>query len=632
MPGPGDTTRGGPGDPGGYFLEGSASWTRWWAFNREPFLAELRYRGAGDVMAMPLGGERRTGSLPGLSEQKVFTEVVPMLQERLSSTRDLDLAVGCLLALGKIGEAPKEYLQAADAISVEASILPRLKDANERVRDAAVIALGLVGGPRSTTLLAALVDGRDEGKKALGGGRIDERTRAFAAYALGLVGHHSRRHSERTFVVEHLLQVAEVHAKDTEVAAAAILGIGWAPLPFDVPETGDEAPPAGQEATVRRLLALFDADSTDLRARSQAPVAIARLTRANVGSPENSHDVLAVAAAQEELRQRMLARFTLALSLRSGEKNATVREGVCQALGLLVEPRADGRDRDAIERLLQVAKEGQEREGGLALLALARIAGRAGTDVESVRGAVAQDLAGLFRGLASEGKASQRPWAALALGLFEHLRHGAGASASLQNRALLMKELGDAVSPEGKSAAAVALALAGDDEGTGTLVKGLTTGSFSVRGLFATSLALLQAHGAVDALQDVAADPLVAPQVLREASIALALLKDDDLVELLVTRLARARLMPERIAALQGLAWCNDPGAVPALLYVMREDRIGKRKIDDTSRAFAAAALGAICSNRSLPWNAHLALDVTWSAAPPTLTNERDGGGVLDLF
>ena len=90
--------------------------------------------------------------------------------------------------------------------------------------------------------------------------------------------------------------------------------------------------------------------------------------------------------------------------------------------------------------------------------------------------------------------------------------------------------------------------------------------------------------------------------------------------------------MPERIAALQGLAWCNDLRAVPTLLRVLREEHIGKRSIDDTSRAFAAAALGALCSRHSLPWNAHLALDITWNEAPPSLTSPRKGGGVLDLF
>ena len=117
----------------------------------------------------------------------------------------------------------------------------------------------------------------------------------------------------------------------------------------------------------------------------------------------------------------------------------------------------------------------------------------------------------------------------------------------------------------------------------------------------------------------------------REASISLALLHADSLVGLLWGNFTQAELMPERIAALQGLAWCNDLRAVPNLLYVLRKP-IGMRSIDDTSRAFAAAALGALCSRRSLPWNAHLALDITWNDAPPSLTSPRNGGGVLDLF
>jgi hypothetical protein len=614
-------------------LEGSASWTRWWAFNREPFLAEIRRPGAGDVQAMPLGGARTTGALPGLSETKVFTEVVPMLQARLEKTRDLDLAVGCLLALGKIGEAPRALIREHELTSVESSIRPRLKHPNERVRDAAVIAMGLVGGPRSTALLTAVVDELDEAKKALGGGRIDQRTRAFATYALGLIGHHSRRPSERTFVVRHLLSVAEAHAKDTEISAAAIISLGWSPLPFERPSADPETAPTGQEATIRRLLALYDSDATDLRARCQLPVAIARLVEARVG-PDSSRavDVLAIAVAREELRKEVLQRFTLALGERGGEKNALVREGVAQALGLITQPRSDGADRDATERLIRTAKNGQEREAGLAILALSRVASRGGLEKEGEAASIADDLTKTFAELASNGSASQRPWATLALGLFEHSRAAAGGAASLRNRAVLSRQLEKAVSPEGTGAAAIGLGLAGNDEAGPALTRGLVTGAFTVRGLFATALALLQSESAISSLRSVAANSLVAPTVLREASISLALLDDDELVELLVSKLARARFMPERLAALQGLAWCNDPSAVPALLFVMREDRIGKRKIDDTSRAFAAAALGAICSRRSLPWNAHLALDITWSASPPSLTDERDGGGVLDLF
>ncbi len=631
MPGPGDTTRGGPGDLGGQFIGGSASWTRWWAFNREPFLAELRMSGSGRAMAMPLQGERPTTSIPGLSQRKVFEEVVPMLQGHLEDTRDNDLAVGCLLALGKIGEAPHGLAKELELTSVESSILPRLKDSNERVRDAAVISLGLVGGPKAAALLASIVQGLDEGKKAVGGRRVDERTQAFATYALGLVAHHTRRPSERTFIVSHLLKIAEEHYKHTELAAAAVISLGWAPLPLAPKPAGQKGAASGQELTIRRLYALYVEDGTDLRARAHIPVAIARLIQAEAGTPD-PQAALAIAARREQLRLEFVGRFAAGLAARGGDKVVSAREGLALALGLLTEPRPDGPDREAMDRLLDLTKKGQDREGGLASIALARIAARAGADRESARAEMARGITGALAELAVNGNGSQRPWATLSLGLYERAVIAAGAPPSLKHRALLRDRLEDAASPEAASAAGMALGLASDEEAIPEVTRGLSGGDYTVRGLYATALALLEATTSIQTLRDIAADDLVAPVVLREVSITLALLRDDFLVELLVGKLARARFMPERIAALQGLAWCNDPGAVPALLYVMREKRIGRRKIDDTSRAFAAAALGAVCSRRSLPWNAHLALDVNWNAAPPSLTHARNGGGVLDLF
>ncbi|MEM8713876.1 MAG: hypothetical protein AAGG01_23275, partial [Planctomycetota bacterium] len=576
--------------------------------------------------------------LPGLDRKRVHTEAVPLMIQRLEETRDLDLAVGCLLALGKIGEAPRDLARAEGLASVEAAVSARLTDANERVRDASILALGLVGGPRASTTLAEIAAGLPEGRKALGGGRIDSRSRAFGAYALGLIGHHSRRPSERTFVVGQLLDLAFAEARDTELATAAIVSLGWAPLPFEArleASGSDDVLPQlrGQEATVRRLLQLYFSDETDLRARAQAPAAIARLVLTDPGSATRTpQEVLTIATQREELRREVLRLFTDRLRARGGERNASIREGLAQALGLLTVPSADGVDRDAIEQLIATAQKGQEREAGLALLSLARVATRAGADTETERATVSRGIADELGRTVREGSASARPWATLGLGIYEHGIRLRGGTTPAKYRSELARRFDKAVSPEESGAAAIALGLAADPSLTDKLTRGLVTGAFNVRGQFALSLALTGVTEAIGTLQSVAANTLLAPSLLRDASIALALLRDDSLVELLVSRLAQARLMGERIAALKALAWSSDPTALSALLYVLREPRIGKRRIDDTSRAFAAAALGAIASRRSLPWNAHLALDITWSAAPPTRPGVRDGGGVRDRF
>ncbi len=632
FPSPGDPTSGGPGDLGQYFQSGGSGWTYWWSFNRDPFLAEVREPGSGKVAAALLNGERPTRSPLGVDQRRVHREVVPLLQERLAKTRDNDLAVGCIIALGKIGEAPRAVAKELEELTtVESSIRARLADSNTSVRNTAILALGLVGGPRATALLTAILEEDAAGEKALGVARIDRQDRTSALYALGLVGHRTRRHSERTFIVGRLLDAAEEDKDESALAVAAVLGLAWAPLPFDVTPLATEAEPRGQEKTIRRLLALYGDRKSAVNVRAQIPVAVARLLQSDSGL-EDPDQSLPLAALRERLRLEIVSAFLDDLALRGGEKNPLVLQGLVQAVGLLAQPRADGPDRDAIERLVEMGQESQGWEAGLTRIALARIAAKAGTDTQSVRGEIAAEIVQGLRDDCTEGRNAHRPWATVALGLYEDAILRAGGSPSLKTRSVLVKQLRKGVSPALMGAASVALGLAQHQEVQRDLIKGLDSGAFMVRGLMSTSLALMGARGAQVPLRRVINEEPASPTFLRAASVSLALFHDEGLVELLVGKLARTRVMEERIAALGGLAWCNDPGAVPALLYVVREKRIGTRVIDDKSRAFAAAALGALCSGDSLPWNTHLALDLTWNAAPPSLTNARKGGGVLDLF
>ncbi len=631
LPDPGAPGSGGPNDLGQYFQGGGSGWTLWWTFNRDPFLAELREPGSGNVIAMPLNGARTTTGPKGLDVNRVHREVVPLLQERLAKTRDIDLAVGCLIAMGKIGEAPRELAKEHELTPVESSIRARLKDGSRPVRNTALLALGLVGGPRATALLASIVEGSTEGKKALGVARIERVGKAYAIYALGLVGHRTRRHSERTLVVSRLLQALESEPEESEYGVAAVLSLGWAPLPLEVAPVPSDAEPRGQENTIRRLLALFEGRKTNVFIRAHIPVAIARLIQSDSGL-EDSANALPHAALRERLRLEFVGRFEQGLAQRGGDKSPLAREGLIQALGLLVEPRPDGPDRNAIERLVEIGETSVSWGGALTRVALARVAIRAGTDTTSSRGEIAAAIVERLRNDCTRGRNIHRPWATLALGLFEDAIQSAGGAPSLETRDVLEKQLRKGVSPASTAAASIALGLARDQEVKDELIKGLESGEFMVRGLMSTSLAFMGARDAQIHLRNVIAEKLVNPTFLRSAATALALFHDEGLVELLVGKLARSRFMSERVAALGGLAWSNDPGAIPALLYVVREKRIGSRVIDDKSRAFAAAALGTLCSGSSLPWNSHLALDLTWTATPPSLTDEREGGGVLDLF
>ena len=636
-PGPGDASRGGPGDQGGVVVTDNASWARWWAFNRDPYLVRVLSPAAVPIQPAPLGQPAPVPHPSRPANARLYGEVVPALLDLLErSGRDLDVQGAVLLALGKIGEAPAAYVRGlgdGDPIPPRLGevIKERLDAPNETVQNLAVLALGLLGEAEHEELLTDVALGTKAGRKALGGGRIDRRTRAFATYALANIGARTHRAVQRQVVSQQLLRVLEEAADDTDIATAAVIGAGLCPTPFDDEEPLSEERPGRGRALAALLEALNDR-GTDDRARAQIPVALARLVtaRASAGAdpPER-------AAARESLRLRVVE---ACLGLLTAKRDALpgVRQGTVQALGLLVtlplelaeaEKTPDVR---ALRLLEQIAVSGQEREGGLALLSLARVAERSLTAGGKPGAAIVQSL----RTYATVGDASRRPWGLIALGLIAgELPRAVDGFPAKHIAEEVAGRLRTGPSPEERSAAAIALGLLGATDTAEHLLPGLEEGDFKIRGLYALGLALMGAREAsILKLREIALSGVYRPYLLRDVSIALALIGDTRLADILAAKLGVARFMPERTAVLQAYTWTRSERAIDDLSRLLTARRSAGKKVDETTRAFAAAALGALCAAEAAPWNARFALDVTWSAAPPSLTDRRDGGGVLDLL
>ncbi|MEE2939444.1 MAG: HEAT repeat domain-containing protein [Planctomycetota bacterium] len=549
---------------------------------------------------------------------------MPAILARLGRTRDLDVQRAAVMALAKIGPPPRGLVMAEDVGTPLEAIEAHLGARNEAVQNAAVLSLGIHGGLAVTPLLASIALDEKPGRAALGRtGRIDRRTRAFAAHALGMAGHDTARAVERRFVAKRLLELLAEEPGEAELAAAAVIGLGQCPTPFALPE---------KEVLVHRrmvfdaLAAFLEAKRSDLRARAQAPVALARQSLWPAQGTAES------IAARGALRRLALDRLTPLIASRS-RTHALVREGVCQALGLLAgheqgDARLAGRDVEAVAALIRTAREGQEREAGLSMIALARIAGRGPVPADSLTIELRTQL-GTW---AAEASPSRRPWALLALGILLHERGRLGDAPALGSQALLQRRLRRAPSPEERAAAAIASGLAGSEEAAGALEGGLDEGDFRIRGFHALALSLLPAPAAIPDMLTIVSSGLYRPYLVRDVATALGILGCDGLGQLLAGKLVTARFMPEKVAALQALAWVADPDALETLVSVLRQKRIRGRRVDDTSRAFAIAALGALGSRRPLPFNAAWAQDIVWNAAPPSLHEAESGGGVLDLF
>jgi HEAT repeat protein len=621
------------GDGGGAPPDDGA-WSRWWDFNREPYLELENAVATPDGAASPdaesfLNGGRNRARRNDLRPDAVLIHdrVVPALVAALAGQRDIDLITAVLLALAKIGERPADLEPAADAAQMKlaAVIRPWLQHANEEVQETAALALGLLGDPGEAQLLAALASDEPEARRALGDtGRVPVRTRAFATYGLGLLGHASTRAAERRFVVHHLAQLLmSDEGARPDIATAAVLSLGLVPLedgplatldaqrldgpraklePKDHPRVS-----ASRQGTILFLLARLTDPRYSREVRALVPVALARL------------EVGANPSLKGEIVDALVP-----LVRGEGQVELQVRHGAVHALGLLGDDDEDQSDQRIRAALVHSASEGDRVARHVALVSLGRVAGRAGT---GPRGAARIEVRARLSTLLVRGQSAQRPWAALALALLERGALAEGAPPSEGLRLSLRAQLNSPGSPSERGAILTALGLVGDQAAAPDVMRWLETGDYELRSQAAIALGMMRYEPAIPRLMAIVADATRQPGLLRDAATALAMLRHKPVVGLLVVHLAESRDLYVRASVARALAFVGDVTAVDPLLELLSGRRVG-----ESTRAFAAIALGVICDREPFPWNSKLAQDLGWFETPPTLHDPVRQKGVIDLF
>lgn len=584
-------------------------WSLWWDLNREPYLAvKDAVRSARTVSGSgePFLGRGQTeppllgwGPAPDV----VVGSVVPALRRVLDESENVEVVTACLMALAEIGGE-----SASDCVTL---LRPYLKHPNQDVRETAAIALGVLADASAAPELVELLHDTRAGRRASGGAHVDYRTRAFTAYALGLIGARAGDPAVRGYVVHHLGRAIDAEDQPTpDVAVAGVVAMGLVPLAGkDGPVRGAEGevrPSTCRQAQIRFLLDRLGEDSLDERVRAQIPVALARLADGLEPSPKD--ELVGV----------------FAHALERGDTPKGVRQGLVQALGRLGDDDDDPADRVVRAALRHAATEGDLLSRSLALVALGRAAGRPGSG--SPGNGPLEERAFLVMTL-GRGSSAARPWASLALGLMERERAAAGLPPSEGVREALGRALTSGKSPLEAGAHAIASGLARDPEATAALVERCAGGDERLRAHAAIGLALLGASDAIAPLRELAADARYRPLLLHESAIALALLGHKEAVETLVQRLERSTERLEQVAAANALGAIGDARTVEPLLALL-----GDASKPATTRAYAAVALGRVCDKERLPWSTKLALDVVWWEAPSTLFDPISREGVLDLF
>lgn len=616
-PGPG----GGPTQPGGnpataLTAEGIdlSRWELWWRFNRDEFLvlkdairAMPPESGSDDGFFLGHGADRQITRSPQLTGEELAERVAPALVAVLRDDGQQQAHSSCLLALAKLGALP------AAEVDARSLIQEFLDSSNQKLSEVAVLALGVLGEPSALPTLVALVSDSAAGARLVGRTRVPVRTRAFAAYGMGVLASECANPDVRRFAAHrlaHELASDDTATKDLGVACVNALALIELPGAPEHLEAEGPAPPASAsgEAMLRFLIERLEDGKTEKLVRAHLPRAI--VTIAMHGGGE----------AREAMR--IEAADALVGALDNGRTPREVVDGCVMALGRLGFASETVLDRKIALALERVVKGSDTTARNLALIALGRISGRPGPD--GSLGQLGRVTKLLMRSLA-QGTSRTRPWAALALGVQGYELLALNLDPSTDATAALRTAFAECGSPEEIGAYALALGLRRDIESSATMMTRIFRFSDDdARGAIAIAIALTGDQTGVEFFRQLLPEAAWRPDFLRPLVEALALLGDKGLVPLLVERIAREDSSARKTVDVWALMHVGDARAIDTILAMLADE-----SVTDFTRSVAAMAAGFIAERHRKPWNSSLAIGVNYLATPETLYVPA-GDGVLN--
>lgn len=634
---PGDPGAGGrPGNPsrtGGETEPDLSAWQYWWGFNKEPFLnlrAHLDSLGVAtgsDEDYLGRGQRDQVRNVLRVSEETIRNQVVPLLLAALETERSNDIRSSAMVALARIGDLRDENgnSQFANAIA------KFLDDPNQELSETAAVSLGILADAGQLDRLIALAsgDGMEPKKAGAAQGReVPLRTRAFAAYGLGLIGCKADEAVRREInaAMRRLLDGEGKRMAQRDLQVACLTTIGLTPLASNA--SGGELPMEGLrslEEQVNYLLAYYADESNPALVRAHAPTAMMRLLS------DGAAEVSGAAASTGALRERV-ARALLASLPKTSRATNELRQSAVQALGRLADADGDALDveiRDALMAMSRDAVDHQARH--FAFIALAQCGSRAGDgDGDPLEAVRAKDRARNVRSFLmsslARGTGQIPSWSALSLAILERQldeRHRAGSSDA---KLALASALDDAGSPSDRAAMAIACGLVRDVSVKDRLLNNLAKlRDAEARGATAIGVGLLGDRSAIEPVQQLVLASRYQPDLLKNSAIALGLLGDRKAVDLLVEMLDKSDALSSQAALSSALGFIGDSRSIDPLIDLAQRD-----SATDMARAFALVALGLICDKEPLPWNAKIAVDSNYRANTPSLTNQKSG--ILDIL
>ncbi|MEC7584535.1 MAG: HEAT repeat domain-containing protein [Planctomycetota bacterium] len=617
--GPATGAPAGPGGPGpatggrGVQLSDDLSrWEFWWEFNKDPYIRLKDAIHANTVVSGSdeffLGATKRVASRDSLapSEEDKLNVILPSLKKAIDSTDQHDINSSCMVAMAKIGRDHPDF-------KLVEVFEPRLSKNSQEIRETAALALGIAALPeaRSLDMLISLAGDTDLARKASDQPEINDRTRSFACYGLGLLAYANSDLALKRKAFEALRDlVNDDGLTSRNIKVAAINGIGLLNIS------------ASDDANKQLLSEALDClegyymkklGSGQQLLQSHVPPAIAKLL-------QNDHP-------DEKVIENFKDLFAADLMEKGKVKRSSndIARSTVLALGQLCEPvddiKADS-DGKHVKLLLDSwnnHKDAQTRY--FSMLALGQIGGK------WVRSQ-------LLKEFGKAGKSLEKPWVAMAMGVYAFEKYdrerAAGRSIEVEEEfgRTLQKALTEVKDPSAVSAFAVGLGLVQYGNGADSLRQMLvkSRSKDELAGYICIGLALMNDRRSIEDIRDIVQKSVRRPDLLKQAAIALGKLGDKSVADELQALLAEGDTNLAKLSAVaSALGFIGDRRTIAPLKRMLQDDQL-----TDLSRAFAAVALGGVGDKEPLPWNSKIGQNMNYRASVETLTDRT--AGILDIL
>lgn len=623
-PGPSGPATGGPAGPAaakgpttggrGVVLDDDLTrWEFWWEFNKDPYIRLKDAIHSGGIQTGSddffLGHTRKPESSDTLkpSNEDVLNSILPALKKALDSTDNRDIASSCMVAMAKIGKDHPDFML------LDKVFAPHLTSKDQEIREVAALSIGIAGltgkaGESVNTLIDLALD-KPEGRAKTARSDVDDRTRTFATYGLGLIAFANGNIDVKRTVFTALQQILndEKLSKSRNIRVAALNAVKLLNLSG---QSSEEKTLLEDAIVLLKNYYIKEVGAGDQAIIAHCPTAIAKLLG-------RDHEKSA------EFKE-MFAR-----DLEGKNKKHTqneIFESCALALGQMVKPVDDdkSKDKDAeyCKILLDQAKNNKDAQTKyFCWLALGQIGGKANHDL----------LVKEF----DNSKGQPRSWIAMAMGIQTFHKNDLlrkENSMPEPDRAFgeALKNSLDEKTDQVLAAEAVALGLM-QYKDTADAVRQLlvkNSNKEELAGYLCIALALMDDKHSIEDIKAIVAKSVRRPELLKQAAIALGKLGDKTIADELLKLLTDGEKNLAKLSAIaSALGFIGDRRTIEPLKTLLFDTQL-----TELSRAFAAVALGGVADKEKLPWNSKIGVNLNYRASVETLTDKGNATGILDIL